>query len=97
MRAAIMGTSQAVTLLVPHESGIADNQGLTALMHAISEGQTKSASILAPYESKKQDIYGNTALIYAIRNNNKTLIDLLFEEEKDFATFEGMSPLMISV
>lgn len=71
----------AVRALVPHQAGLADESGVTALMMAAESGFYDCATLLLQWEARHQDRYGETALMKAARSNRARLCELLVSQE----------------
>ena len=70
MRAAEIGHTEMVRLLLEHERGMQSN-GWTALMWAAQRGLSEIVEILAPHESGRSNSRGECALILAMEYGHR--------------------------
>lgn len=84
-----------------------DSQGMTALMHAATNGNTECVKELLKYDktmvenetihlSRKQDASGMTALMYASCNNRLSCVNLLLPLECNMVSNEKNTALMFA-
>ncbi|ESU37541.1 Serine/threonine protein kinase [Giardia duodenalis] len=88
MRAAELGNSELVELLVGYEACLQDIDGWTALMFAVHSRNTECVRLLEPREHGMRLANGQTALMMASFWNNSDAVSILASRESRARTTE---------
>ena len=94
MRAAACGHAEVVKLLVEHEGGIQDKNGMTALMGAAHNDHVECVNLLLEKEGGMKNKSNRTALTYAVEKAHPKCVKLLLEREAGMKGNDDMTALM---
>ncbi|ESU40207.1 Protein kinase NEK family protein, partial [Giardia duodenalis] len=98
MIAASCGHAEVVKLLVEHEGGMQDKNGMTALIGAVNNGHAECIKLLVEKEGGIQKKggwnEGETALMIAAKSSYADCVKLLLEKEAGMQARNGMTALM---
>ncbi|ESU41264.1 Serine/threonine-protein kinase NEK, partial [Giardia duodenalis] len=96
MIAAQLGNKESVKILVDHESGLQDKDGITALYLASSNNQLDCIKILLEREKMIRTNVGWTALMAAAQKGYASSVKLLLEAEGGYQKTDGWTALMLA-
>ncbi len=94
MKYAIEGDVLKIYCLLPHQSREKDEDGNTALIHAVSNNNISAVKLLCTTEAGLHNKKGETALIRAVKNGNVECCLILVDHEKRRQDSKGYTALM---
>lgn len=94
MQAADEDNVVSVWCLIPHQGGLRDEEGFTALMYAVQAGHYEVARILYDLEGRVKNTNGETALMLAAASGFTRIANMLMIKEAGERDNQGRTALM---
>lgn len=94
MQAADEDNIVAVWCLIPHQGGLRDEEGFTALMYSVQAGHYEVARILYELEGRVRNTNGETALMLAAASGFTRIANMLMIKEAGERDNQGRTALM---